>query len=313
MTQVSDNELPDRVLKWVVDAVDSYATVQSICRLYGGTSSIVHSVSLQVNQVQRDFVLRQFDNVEWLQEEPDLAFHEAESLRLASRSDVSTPEIVAFDETGRECGVPVVLMTQLEGSVVLSPHNLDHWLDGLAASLVQIHAVDADGYPWPYFTYNDVASLETPSWSSFPELWQRAIDIVKGPRPKAKTCFIHRDYHPTNVLWYGHTVSGVVDWVNACRGPAGIDVGHCRLNLAQLFDVPTADAFLSAYQSYAGSAFNYDPYWDLLSLSDILFGPPTVYPGWTAFGVTGLTDQLMVERLDRYMMSLLSVFEKYNK
>ncbi|MFD0682267.1 MULTISPECIES: hypothetical protein [unclassified Paenibacillus] len=46
-------------------------------------------------------------------------------------------------------------------------------------------------------------------------------------------------------------------WVNACRGPAGIDIGHCRLNPAMLF------------------------------------------------GVTGLTDKLMVERLDRYMASLL--------
>lgn len=77
------------------------------------------------------------------------------------------------------------------------------------------------------------------------------------------------------------------------------------MNLAQLFDVQTADQFLSAYQKHAGPEFNYDPYWDLLSLIDILFGPPKVYPGWEAFGVTGLTDKLMEERLDKYMISLL--------
>ncbi|WP_269634849.1 hypothetical protein [Paenibacillus zanthoxyli] len=41
----------------------------------------------------------------------------------------------------------------------------------------------------------------------------------------------------------------------------------------------------------AGASFTYHPYWDLLSLSGVLAGGPTqVYGGWTAFGMTGLTD-----------------------
>jgi aminoglycoside phosphotransferase (APT) family kinase protein len=293
------------LLKWVVNSVNSNAVVQSIRQLHGGTSSTVHIVSLLVNQDVREFVLRQFDNAEWLYEEPDLALHEAKSLLWASRINLETPKIIAFDETGSISGVPAVLMTKLEGSIILKPQNIDNWLNGLAESLVRIHAVEAEGYPWTYFTHNNISSLETPSWSNYPELWNRVFDIVKGPRAKAKECFIHRDYHPTNVLWDQDKVSGVIDWVNACRGPAGIDVGHCRLNLAQLFDVQTADQFLSAYQKHAEPEFNYDPYWDLLSLIDILFGPPKVYPGWEAFGVTELTDKLIEERLDKYMISLL--------
>lgn len=50
------------------------------------------------------------------------------------------------------------------------------------------------------------------------------FDFVREPRPQVKPCFIHRDYHPTNILWVDDKVSGVVDWVNACRGPAGIDI-----------------------------------------------------------------------------------------
>ncbi|MBL5777794.1 aminoglycoside phosphotransferase family protein, partial [Bacillus sporothermodurans] len=138
-----------------------------------------------------------------------------------------------------------------------------------------------------------------------PELWGAVFDFVREPRPQVKPCFIHRDYHPTNILWVDDKVSGVVDWVNACRGPAGIDIGHCRLNLAMLFGVSTADEFLSAYEKLAGYSFSYHPYWDLLSLIDILFGSPEVYPGWIAFGVTNLTDQMMVDRLDQYMKSLL--------
>lgn len=305
MSEIFEKELPDRMVKWLINAVDPRATVESIHRLHGGTSSIVHRVSLRVNHTVEDVVLRQFDNREWLQEEPDLALHEAESLRMASQVDSSTPEIIAFDDTGSECGVPAVLMSKLAGTVVLQPENMDEWLRGLAESLAQIHKVEAADFLWTYFTYNDITALEIPSWSSVPGLWEKGISIVKRQPPRVKECFIHRDYHPTNVLWDQNKVSGIVDWVNACRGPAGIDVGHCRLNLAMLCGVSTADSFLTAYQSYAGEAFQYDPYWDLLSLMDILFGPPEVYPGWAAFGVTGLTDKLMEERLDKYMTSLI--------
>ncbi|MNZ79035.1 Phosphotransferase enzyme family protein [compost metagenome] len=183
---------------------------------------------------------------------------------------------------------------------------MQKWLEGMANALVRIHSTPADEHRWSYFTYNDIASLQVPDWSNHAEQWQIILDRVRGPRPSYKPRFIHRDYHPTNVLWSNGNVSGVVDWVNACRGPAGIDVGHCRLNLAQLYNVETADAFLTAYAKEAGPSFSYEPYWDMISLIDILFGPPTVYPGWEAFGMTGLTDKLMAERLDRYMISLVN-------
>ncbi|MEV5030524.1 phosphotransferase family protein [Paenibacillus sp. LPE1-1-1.1] len=305
MTAISNPILPERLLKWAAAAVHPLAAVQSVDRLHGGMSSIVHSITLMVLGVESKVVLRQFDNADWLKQEPDLALHEAESLRWAAKTGVPTPRILAFDETGRDCGIPAVLMTQLEGSVDLQPPNMALWVDGLAKTLAQIHTTEANGHPWSYFTYNDVSSLEAPSWSGNKDSWNKIIAIVKGPRPDTKPCFIHRDYHPTNVLWHHNQISGVVDWVNACQGPAGIDVGHCRLNLAQLYGKKTADAFLTAYEKHAGPAYHYEPYWDCLSLIDILFGPPSVYPGWPAFGVTGLTDALMAERLDDYMLSLL--------
>jgi aminoglycoside phosphotransferase (APT) family kinase protein len=305
MNALPDQAVPDRVLKWVVDSAGPQAIVRATRQLHGGTSSLVHNISLEVNQVVTDFVLRQFYKEEWLQAEPDLALHEAESVRWAARTGLPVPEIVAFDETGSECGIPAVLMTRLEGTVVMTPPHMDDWLNQLAKAAVRIHGVNADRFPWTYFTYNDIAALQTPSWSSLPQQWNQVIEIVRGPRPQMNTCFIHRDYHPANVLWSGDTVSGVVDWVNACQGPAGIDLGHCRLNLALLHGVASADAFLSAYQNHAGSSFTYDPYWDLLSLIEGLFEPPSVSPAWTALGVTGLTDDMMVERMDAYTVSLL--------
>ena len=55
-------------------------------------SSIVHSITLMVLGVESKVVLRQFDNADWLKQEPDLALHEAESLRWAAKTGVPTPE-----------------------------------------------------------------------------------------------------------------------------------------------------------------------------------------------------------------------------
>ncbi|WP_246627232.1 phosphotransferase family protein [Paenibacillus solanacearum] len=306
MKQATEHMLPERLLQWAARAVHPDAAVVSVRQLLGGTSSTMHCLSVQSGGQVADYVLRQLDNEEWLQEEPDAAWHEAESLRFAVETGLHTPRIVAYDIDGSACGIPAVLMTRLEGTVDLQPQRLEPWLNGLAQTLASIHAVDADRFGWAYFTYIDVDSLERPEWSNAPERWSAIFDIVRGPRPlTTRHCFIHRDYHPGNVLWSDGAVSGVVDWVNACRGPAGIDVGQCRLDLAKLHGVEAADTFLSAYERFAGTAFRYDPYWDLLSVVDTLFDPPAVDEGWKAFGVTSLTDALVAERLELYAASLL--------
>ncbi|RAP73504.1 aminoglycoside phosphotransferase family protein [Paenibacillus montanisoli] len=295
------------MLKWVIDHVHPEAVVLRARRLYGGVSSLVHEITLLAGGEETSLVLRQFDNAEWVQNEPDLPLHEAASLRRAQMAaGVPTPRVIAYDETGSQCGMMAILMTRLEGEVVLEPSDQARWLDGMARALARIHAVDADDFPWTYYTYCDVSTLDTSSWSAVPEQWREAARIVLKGRPPFTKRFIHRDYHPTNMLWSGGEVSGIVDWPNGCIGPAGVDVGHCRVNLAQLYGVETADEFLSRYRSYAGASFEYDPYWDLVSLIDCAYWTPEVYPGWTALGMAGLTTELIIERLDSYLLSLLT-------
>ncbi|MFC3769617.1 phosphotransferase family protein [Paenibacillus sp. GCM10012303] len=306
--QSTEPTLSDHALKWVVDAVHPEAEVLSVERLFGGVSSPVHGVSLRVDGEVRYFVLRQIDNKEWLQEQPDLVVREAESLRRAAEAaGVRIPAVVAFDETGSRCGtgLPALLMTRLEGKVVLEPEDRFAWLNGMAQALIQIHDVKAGDFPWAFAPYCNAASLDTSSWSKVPDLWRTAAGIVTSERPAFAARFIHRDFHPANVLWSGGAVSGVVDWVNGCIGPAGVDVGHCRVNLALLYDVRTADEFLTLYRQHAVDSFAYDPYWDLVTLIDFAYWPPEVYGGWTALGMKGLTTEMMIERLDAYLISLL--------
>lgn len=57
---------------------------------------------------------------------------------------------------------------------------------------------------------------------------------------------------------------GVVDLVNACRGPRGCGVAHCRTSLIALAGQQAADNFLTAYEGLTGE--RYDLYWDLVVL-----------------------------------------------
>lgn len=269
-------------------------------RLPGSTSSLLYEVKTEDSTM----VLRQVDNEEWLLEEPDLVKHEAVSLRKASDSGLPAPALIVSDETGELSGLPSILMTKVEGKVELLPDDFNKWTDGLAKILVQIHQVKANDFKWKYAPYTKRADVKFPEWTKKPDVWQSAFERFHGTEPEFRETFIHRDFHPANVLWTNKEVSGIVDWPNACRGPAGIDVGHCRVNLALLHSVEVADLFLQAYQRHAEPSFSYELYWDIVSVFDFLDGPPVVYSGWEAFGVTGLTDEMMAARLDQYLESI---------
>jgi aminoglycoside phosphotransferase (APT) family kinase protein len=299
-------------LQWVADAIGTAAVVVSVEPLGGATSAALYRIDVVQGGVTHALVLRLFTNAAWLAEEPDLPRHEAAALRVMQAADLlPVPEVVAVDDTGAACGVPALLMTRLPGTVDLSPVDMDGWLVGLAEALVQIHAVTVDpaAFPWRFMPYAPPDGLRVPAWSDRPDPWARAIAILQRERPSFAARFIHRDYHPVNVLWSGGTLSGVIDWPNACLGPVGEDVGRCRGNLASLYGVDVADRFLTAYESAAGAAFTYAPYWDLASLADMMLvdeEPPGVYPGWVDFGVTGLTDDLIRQRVAVYLDSLLA-------
>jgi aminoglycoside phosphotransferase (APT) family kinase protein len=296
--------LSENSRRWIEGATG--ARVISVRVLPGATSSLLHAVEVEGATGKRSLVLRRFVNEKWVKAEPDVAVREGMSLQHATRAGLLAPELIALDADGEHCGVPATLATRLEGSVVLEPSDPEQWLRGLAETAARIHRVDAGGFRWNYRRYNEGATLTLPRWSRQPDAWAKAIEVVEGPPRSYSECFVHRDYHPSNVLWQNDRVSGVVDWVNGCRGPAGIDVAWCRHNLANLHGVSVADEFLAAYVAEAGSEFKYDPYWDLMSVVELLPGPPSMYEGWRASGIPNISSAVMRERVDEYVASVVA-------
>jgi Ser/Thr protein kinase RdoA (MazF antagonist) len=102
-----------------------------------------------------------------------------------------------------------------------------------------------------------------PPSSRQPALWEKAIELWRNDVPDYRPTFIHRDFHPGNVLWSRGWVTGVVDWAGSCRGPIGCDLAHCRANLRELSGPDAGDDFIAAYESATGETLH--PFWVMAS------------------------------------------------
>lgn len=224
-------------------------------RLPGASTSAVHAVRLSDG---RQAVLRRWVWPFVLVDEPAVPQRELDALALAEKVDLPAPRVIASDVTGDEVGdgVPAVLMTFVSGRAVAVPD-----LRRLAEAAVAVHEVDAGGFPHDYFRWSLDELDGPPPTATDPALWERALDLRRTAMPAYEPVFIHRDYHPGNVLWQRGALGGIVDWPNGCRGPWGADVASCRQNLIWLSGDEAADEFQRAYTTVTGR--DYHPYWEL--------------------------------------------------
>jgi aminoglycoside phosphotransferase (APT) family kinase protein len=255
---------PRQALAWAAARLGG--RVVSARALRGGMSSAVHLITVQRSGAERDqAVLRRYVRPD--PDEPDPAAREARALRLAEAADVPTPALLAVDPDGTEAGVPALLMTRLPGRVDWWPSDLDRWLERLAGLLPRIHGTALPGATLPRFAPYQQDSYRPPGWARYPRVWERAVEISLGPAPDLPAVLLHRDFHPGNVLWRRGRVSGVVDWLGACAGPAAADVAHCRVNLLTMGPEVT-ERFTRRWERVAGAG--YHPWGDVVTIVGFL-------------------------------------------
>ena len=248
--------VPEPVRRWVQHHTGS-AVVQSK-RLAGASSAAIHRLRLDDG---RRVVLRRYVWRAFIEAEPEAPQREAELLHFALRNGLRVPELLAADPSGGEVGdgVPVLLMTLLAGQP-----RADADPNRLAEAAAQIHEVDAAELGHQYFPWYEEEMTTPPIRTQQPDLWEQAIDLWRNVVPAHEPVLIHRDFHPGNVLWSRGVMTGLVDWANGCRGPAGCDVATCRSNLVEWAGPVAADAFVSAYESITGQTLH--PFWPMANL-----------------------------------------------
>ena len=254
--QLRRTGVPVAVRAWVGRRCGS--AVVDVHRLPGASSTAVHAVRLADG---RRLVLRRYVWEQLRREEPEAPARELAALDLAAGQRLPVPVVVAADVTGREAGdgAPAILMTRVAGRAHPSP---DPWQ--LAALAADVHNVSAAGFEHRYFPWCRATCTRPPAGCRDPDLWNRALQVWHTGEPPYEPRFIHRDFHPGNVLSRRGRLTGLVDWAHACTGPVGIDIATCRFNLAEWAGPAVGDAFVAAYEQLSGQ--HHHPYWDIARL-----------------------------------------------
>jgi aminoglycoside phosphotransferase (APT) family kinase protein len=217
---------------------------------------------LDLLQANGEFtVLRRYVDPDLIERHPSLIADEVSVLESARTvlGDLA-PRPIAFDSAGTLTGQPVLLMTHLRGAPVV--HDLDPVQ--LVDPLARLHATQGAGLPQSHHWFNR-DRIRVPDWTSSPHEWSRLAELVSTPEPHSPVAFLHRDYHPGNLLWDGGRMTGIVDWAFGCRGPIAVDVAHARCNLMMIDGSEAAERFLLEYKKLDPS-YEHHAWWDAAEL-----------------------------------------------
>ncbi|MDH6449443.1 pimeloyl-ACP methyl ester carboxylesterase/aminoglycoside phosphotransferase (APT) family kinase protein [Streptomyces sp. SAI-149] len=291
---------------WVAKRLPAGRSVVDSGFLSGGWSSQMRGLALDDGT---ELVLRSFVKPFFRHHAPGLLGREASVLALLAAVDgVPAPRLVAVDPTAEHCDHPSLLMSRLPGRVRVDEEDMEERLDLLAAQLVRIHRAVPEERPRTYQAWTGperVRGVHGP-------LWERAVDVLRRDPPPYEGCFLHRDFHPGNVLFTGAgaglRVSGVVDWVETSWGPADLDVAHCSTALALLHGPEHGLAFRQRYEAHGGRRLADGPdhlYWRLLDALAYCPDAAKLAGPWRELGRTELTPEVLSGRLEVYVRELV--------
>jgi aminoglycoside phosphotransferase (APT) family kinase protein len=249
-----------QTLDWVGRAAG--AEVVAWRRMTGGIASVVHRLTIGHGSRRDVLVLRQYRHAG--PETAGLVRDEAATLRAVHDAGLQAPEPLAVDPDGAATGGhPALLMTRVPGRLDLTPADPERWLRQIAAMAARIHHAQIAAPP--FLERLDAADPAIPASATRPELWKAAFAVLREQPPAFAACFLHRDLQHFNLLWRRGRLTGVVDWTSSCTGPADLDLGHCRLNVAVLSGAQRAERLRLAYEAEAGRRT--DPWWDLYAVT----------------------------------------------
>ncbi|MFF7310940.1 alpha/beta fold hydrolase [Streptomyces sp. NPDC008137] len=287
---------------WVAKQLPEGRTVDKSSFLKGGWSAQMRRLTLDDGSA---LALRTFVKPFFRRHAPGLLAREADVLTLlAGQKGVPAPELIGVDATAEHCDHPSLLMSVLPGRVRVDEEDLDARVELLAAQLAGIHRVVPAERPRVYQAW---ASPE-----GVPPGWERAVDVIRRAPPPYEGCFLHRDFHPGNVLFTGSgaglRIGGVVDWVETSWGPADLDVAHCSTALALLHGPEYGLGFRERYEAHGGRRLAGGPdhlYWRLLDALAYVPDAAKLAVPWRELGRTDLTPEVLCGRLEAYVTGLL--------
>ncbi|MFI6155021.1 phosphotransferase family protein [Kitasatospora sp. NPDC051170] len=305
--------------RWVEGLLAPGERIGTVRTLRGGWTSVMRRLDVDSEGGEgRTLVLRSFVKPFYLRHAEGLLNREADILRLLAPGPVPAARVYGVDATAEHCDHPSLVMSLLPGTLRLADGpEIGHRIELLARQLATVHAVTPpeDRRPRAWQPWTAPERVAVPEHTARPDLWARAIAAIDREAPAHRACFLHRDFHPGNVLFTGSgaetRISGVVDWVETSWGPADLDVAHCSTALALLHGVEAGTSLADRYRE-AGGLLSPEPgdhlYWRLLDA--LAFAPDAekVAVPWRELGREDLTPAVLAGRLEDYLQALFDRF-----
>ncbi|MFI5608839.1 phosphotransferase family protein [Amycolatopsis sp. NPDC051903] len=260
------------------------ATLADVRPLAGGSHATTYAV--RTANPRRDLILREFPAGD------PAALDEERVLTALDSLGGLAPIFLARGESW-------VLISRLPGSADIHPADPHTCATQLGQTLARVHTAAAPAHFAPVFDRRGYRSrLSGPAAPFVDAAWENPILTT----PHVLT---HGDYQSGNVLWLDGTLTGVVDWEGAARGPAGYDVGWCRLDLYLLHGEALADVFLAAYENAIGFRLADPRLWDLWTLARSHRSVETWVPNYRDLGRADLTATELRRRHTTWTEELL--------
>jgi aminoglycoside phosphotransferase (APT) family kinase protein len=270
-------------LSCATELAGPFATLDAVQPLAGGSHAKTYL--LRTAHPRQEMILREFPIGD------RAAADEERALIALDTLGGIAPRLLArgTEDSGSS---PWVLISRLPGRADIIPQDPDLWATQLGRTLARIHAAGADvtaGLDTVFERRGYRKRLFGPAAHMVGSAW----DDVIVTAPKVLT---HGDFQSGNVIWQNSRLTGVIDWEGATRGPAGYDIGWCRLDLYLLYGEELADVFLAAYERASGTKVDDPQLWDLWTLARSHQTVDTWVPNYRDLGRTDLTAAELRQR-----------------
>jgi aminoglycoside phosphotransferase (APT) family kinase protein len=234
------------------------------------------------------------------------------ALDLAEHHALEAPRVMAADLDGAASGHLFLLQTALPGSSRIPVQPTANRLRNLGRAAGAIHAVvltPSQALPVRLRSLDDVdfRSFRVPDVSL--ELFARAHEFVDTATPPEEAAvFVHGDLWQGNTLWDGSRHCGTLDWDCAGVGPAGIDLGSLRCDVAVMYGQEAVDEVLLGWTDAHGIPAANVAWWDLVAA---LSTPPDLMmwlPNFHHQGRRDLDLATVTDRRDAFLRIALDCF-----
>lgn len=234
---------------------------------------------------------------------------EAAALELAARHAVPAPRPIAADLDATTTGELALLTSFLPGSSRIPAAADERRLRELGAGVAQIHRVTTDptaALPRRTMSLEGLDLSIAPPSRATERLLAQAHDAVRTRgAPEEPAVLVHGDLWQGNTMWDAERYVAAVDWDYAGIGPAGVDLGSLRCDVALFFDVPAADVVLEGWRGAADAPDIDVAWWDVVAA---LSTPPDLVawlPNLHAQGRTDLDAATVNARRDAFLAAAL--------